>query len=33
MLLNVLNKENVLIIKKWNITNLPNAANPESHSV
>ena len=33
MLENILNKENILIIKKWNITELANAAYPESHSV
>ena len=33
MLLNVLTKENILIIKKWNITKLANAAYPEPHSV
>ena len=33
MLQKVLNKENILIIKKWNITKLANAAYLESHSV
>ena len=29
----MLNKENILIIKKWNITELANVAYLESHSV
>ena len=33
MLLNFLKKENILIINKWNITKLANAAYPRSHLV
>ena len=33
MLQNVLNREHILFIKKWNITKLANAAYQKSHSV